>query len=61
MCQNFVSIYCITSINSTIMAYLTYLRKEGTMRESSALSKKETEQLNECMRQVLMTAEKTKC
>ena len=46
------------SINSTIMALLKYLRKEGPVRECSALSKKETEQLNERMRQVLMTAGK---
>ena len=56
--QNFVPIYCITSINSTIMAVLKYLQKEGPEHESSALSKKETEQMNERVRQVLMTAGK---
>ena len=40
------------------MALLKYLRKEGPECESSALSKKETEQMNERVRQVLMTAGK---
>ena len=40
------------------MAVLKYLQKEGPEHESSALSKKETEQMNERVRQVLMTAGK---
>ena len=49
---NFVSIYCVMSVNSTIMALLEYLLKEGPVRECSALLKKETEQVNERVRQV---------
>ena len=40
-----------------LLKYL-YLRKEGPMRECSALSKRETEQVNERMKQVLVTAGK---
>ena len=42
------------------MALLEYLQKEGPVCERGALLKKETEQVNERVRQVLMTAGK-KC
>ena len=40
------------------MALLKYSRKEGPICKCSTLSKKETEQVNEHVRQVLMTAGK---
>ena len=46
----FCSIYGITSINSTIIAPLKYLRREGPVHECSTLLKKETEQVNEHVR-----------
>ena len=52
----FDSIYYVKLINGTIIGLLKYLRKGRTMHVCSALWKKETEQGNECVRQVLMTA-----
>ena len=42
------------------MALLKYLRKEGPVHECGALSKKETEQVNERVRQVLAPDENAK-
>ena len=39
-----------------VMDYLEYLKKKGLVCECSALLEIEMEQVNECMRQVLMTA-----
>ena len=36
------------------MALLKYLQQEGPVRECGALSKKETEQVNQCVRRVLV-------
>ena len=49
----FAKICCIKLINNTIMAFLKYLQKEGHVRECSALSNKETEEVNERFRHAI--------
>ena len=42
------------------MALLKYLQQEGPVRECGTLSKKETEQVNECVRRVLVPSSATR-
>ena len=44
------------TLQSVDMALLKYLQKEGPMLKCGNLSKKETEQVNECIRQALEEA-----